>query len=67
LAGDGAVRVQETLGARTRLSSSLSPRAAAFVPLAARRIVSGMPLVPLRPFYMRPPDAKPMLEQTADV
>jgi tRNA threonylcarbamoyladenosine biosynthesis protein TsaB len=67
LAGDGAARVQETLGARARLSSSLSPRAAAFAPLAARRVAAGTPLVPLRPFYMRPPDAKPMLEQTADV
>ncbi len=66
LAGDGAARVQETLGARARLSSSLSPRAAAFAPLAARRIAAGTSLLPLRPFYMRPPDAKPMLEQAVD-
>ena len=66
LAGDGAVRVQETLGMRARLSSSLSPCAAAFAALAGRRIAAGAPLVPLRPFYMRPPDAKPMLEQAVD-
>jgi len=67
LAGDGAARVQVTLGARARLSSSLSPRAAAFAPLAGHRIAAGAPVLPLRPFYMRPPDAKPMMEQTVDV
>jgi tRNA threonylcarbamoyladenosine biosynthesis protein TsaB len=67
LAGDGAARMQKVIGARARLSSSLSPRAAAFAPLAAHRIANGIAALPLRPFYMRPPDAKPMLEQTADV
>lgn len=67
LAGDGAARIHKILGQRARLSSSLSPRAATFAPLAAHRIAKGIAASPLRPFYMRPPDAKPMLEQTADV
>lgn len=66
LAGDGAPRALEIFGVRARLSSSLSPRAAAFALLAVNRIKAGVPILPLRPFYMRPPDAKPMLERAVD-
>lgn len=63
LAGDGAERMRAALGARARMSSSGAPRAAAFAPLAARRLGAGVPALPPRPFYMRPPDARPMLER----
>jgi tRNA threonylcarbamoyladenosine biosynthesis protein TsaB len=63
LAGDGAERLAASLGARARLSASGAPRAAAFAPLAARRLADGVPAHPPRPFYMRPPDARPMLER----
>jgi len=63
LAGDGVERLRAVLGARARVSSSGPPRAAAFAPLAARRLAEGAPAEPPRPFYMRPPDARPMLER----
>jgi tRNA threonylcarbamoyladenosine biosynthesis protein TsaB len=66
LAGDGAERLAASLGARARLSASGAPRAAAFAPLAARRLAEGAPAQPPRPFYMRPPDARPMLERIDD-
>jgi tRNA threonylcarbamoyladenosine biosynthesis protein TsaB len=64
LAGDGAERLSAALGARARISSSGAPRAAAFALLAARRLAEGVSAHPPRPFYMRPPDARPMLERT---
>lgn len=63
LAGDGVERLRAVLGARARISSSGGPRAAAFAPLAAQRIKDGAPTAPPRPFYMRPPDARPLLER----
>jgi tRNA threonylcarbamoyladenosine biosynthesis protein TsaB len=61
LAGDGAERMRAALGARARVSSSGAPRAAAFALLAARRLAAGTMVVAPRPFYMRPPDARPMV------
>ena len=66
LAGDGALRLLDSLASRARLSSSRAPNAAAFAPFAARRFADGQRAGMLRPFYMRPPDAKPMLEPAAD-
>lgn len=65
LAGDGAQRLEKYLEGRGRLSSSGPPRAAAFALFAAERMAQATTM-PLRPFYMRPPDARPMVEQTAD-
>lgn len=63
LAGDGAPRLRAMLGDRARISASGAPRAAAFAELAAKRLAEGAPGSPPRPLYMRPPDARPMLER----
>ena len=66
LAGDGAQRLEKYLEGRGRLSLSGPPRAASFAPFAAERMAVQATTMPLRPFYMRPPDARPMIEQAAD-
>jgi tRNA threonylcarbamoyladenosine biosynthesis protein TsaB len=65
LAGDGTEGLRALLGARARLSRSGPPRASAFARLAARRVVPGQ-ATPPRPFYMRPPDARPMPERVGN-
>jgi tRNA threonylcarbamoyladenosine biosynthesis protein TsaB len=66
LSGDGAPRLQAVLRERGRLSQSGAPQAALFAPLAAERLADSKGSMPLRPFYMRPPDARPMVEQVVD-
>ena len=65
LAGDGTEGLRALLGARARMSRSGAPRASAFARLAARRVASGH-AAPPRPFYMRPPDARPMPERVGN-
>lgn len=65
LAGDGTEGLCALLGDRARMSRSGPPRASAFARLAAGRVVPGHVASP-RPFYMRPPDARPMPERVGN-
>ena len=63
IAGDGATRLATGLGDRARIAeASGPPRAGRFAAFAAVRFRAGEPIVLPRPFYLRPPDARPMNE-----
>lgn len=63
VAGDGAERLVSGLGARARVAgSSGPPRASLFAAFAAARFRQAKPSGLPRPFYLRPPDARPMSE-----